>query len=213
MKYCPNCRAEVTAEMKHCRKCGLDLTQYPNPSTSSTDQTPKLTRTRSIYWWLIIGLVVIVGGWLGYSRVYVPKVTKAALSTTQFTAKQGYQVTVNPQQRRIVIGLGSQASQQIQQELVKTGYGTNKIAVEKQLAKLAKLVNKQTVGDWQITIATPTGVLWKYKGNQMVYRLQTSNTGKQLRQQYQLLKNRQTTPVISSAPTMIPVVNVLSQVP
>lgn len=212
MKYCPNCGAAITPEAKKCAECGLDLTRLQDPRTSQINAPTKVGSRWSLYRWLLIVAVALVVGWVGYLRLYVPQVTKEAIQATHFTTKQGYQTMVNPKQRQIVISLGSQASQQVQQELIKTGYSTKKIAVEKQLAKLSQRVNQRTVGDWQIMIVNQTGVLWKYKGARMVYRFQTSNLGKQVRQQY-LLRNSGQSRQVSTPETMIPVVNVMSQLP
>lgn len=206
MKYCPNCGATITPETKQCPNCGLDLTQILDPRTTRTNSSAKFGLQWSIYRWLLVVAIGLVVGWIGYLRVYVPRVTNEAITTTHFTAKQGYQTMVNPKQRQIVISLGSQASQQIQQELVKTGYSTKKITVETQLAKLAQRVNQRTFGTWKIAIVNQTGLLWEVKGDRMIYRFQTSNAGRQMRQQFLLSKTTRGEQPITPE-VMVPVIS------
>lgn len=204
-KYCPKCGTALSPDNKYCPKCGYQLAKQEDNSATSeqqgkpandnkrahvvnTKKVKKGSHKRSHKKWIIIAIIVIIAAVFGYRQVYVPHVIQSAITNNGFTSSHGYSAGADISKKQIVIYANSSAQQKIGNELARNEYDTRKINVENNLSNLAHDVSGKAFGKWQVILAIKqgqkTGVLWEFNGTKEVHRFQTSEEGREVRQEY-----------------------------
>ncbi len=138
--------------------------------------------------WVVAAVVAVVLIVFGYRQFYVPHTVESALDANNFTAAKGYTASANLSKHEVVIYPNSTAEQKIAQELTQNEYDTRRIAVENNLADLARDLAGKTFGTWKVGIvlrdSQGSTLMWEYNGTKETHRFQTSNAGRQLREEY-----------------------------
>ena len=204
-KYCPNCGTKVTTDAKFCPKCGYQLSSAAASTTSEHEgnatgskaydrlkgakaQVKKASTKHGYGKWIVGAVIVIILIVVGYRQVYVPHVINSAVESNSFTSSNGYSVTANTSKKQVIIYANSSAQQKIANQLIKNGYDTRKISVENNLGNLAHDLSGKMFGKWQVVLAVKEGqkasMMWEYNGIKEVHRFQTSQEGRNLRQEY-----------------------------
>ncbi len=209
-KFCPKCGFAFQSSDDAVKKDAAgDDAAAQSASTAPADSaatknsqaaTPKKNRARIEYddkhtgskkhcaRWIVAAVVVVVLVVFGYRQFYVPHTVESALDTNNFTSAKGYTASANLSKHEVVIYPNSAAEQKIAQELAQNEYDTRRIAVENNLSGLAHDLAGKTLGKWKVDLAfrdsQGASLMWEYNGTKEAHRFQTSNAGRQLREEY-----------------------------
>lgn len=192
--FCPKCGYKVEKGVKFCPKCGQNLMVKKSSSESKSTESKATESTSLIKKYrhnkkVIATLVAIVVVLFGYMAIYAPMTIKSVLQREEFTAKNGYEVSVNPLTRTIRINAGEAGMNNIERGLNSTHFDTSAIALEYHMASAAKSISKKTIGSWKINLTqtrykdTDT-LMWQFTGNNETHRYQNTAACRKNHQDY-----------------------------
>lgn len=195
--FCPKCGTKVSPDTEICPHCGQRLLSKAKSAESNKATASKqastgkkwLRKHSKKYNYLIGGLILVVIVLIGYWTVFVPQRVNGLMKNAAFTTQNQYTVKTNALNRTIVITASTSRIGDIQSALDADHFDTSKLAVEEQLATVAKELPSKLFGTWTLQLEQHTykdtdTVLWKFKGATETKRYQNTVACRQAHQQY-----------------------------